>query len=142
MFKTKLKEEIIHLKQLYIHMAIKVGKHKRRSLFCFSFNKRSPELFGYLISWKWSTNQQKQYYRIQNKSICQKLDHPAKTENRPKKRYMPFLHESLQLNKLWDNRKQNATERKNIVFFTYGSQRETLGFGVLWYWTIFLVAFQ
>ena len=60
----------------------------------------------------------KNNYRIQSKSICQKLDHPAKTENRPKKRYMPFLHESLHFNKFWDyNRKQNATERKKYYVF-------------------------
>ena len=33
----------------------------------------------------------------QNKSVCQKLARSCKNENRPKKRYTPFLHEILQL---------------------------------------------
>ena len=56
--------------------------------------------FAYVISGERSTNRQKKLrndaFQVKTSQSAKNQLDPAKNENRPKKRYTPFLHEALQ----------------------------------------------
>ena len=58
-------------------------------------------LFAYVISGERSANRPKKLrndaFQVKTSQSAKNQLDPAKNENRPKKQYMPFLHEALQL---------------------------------------------
>ncbi len=77
---------------------IEICLRKIRSLRCRSNAKLS--LFAYVISGERSANRPKKLrndaFQVKTSQSAKNQLDPAKNENRPKKRYTPFLHEALQ----------------------------------------------